>query len=243
MPRAKRTTKAATTLAPARRRASRPAHRAAHPTAGPRFARQLPDARRQALIDATIECLKQYGHEGLSVRKISAQANVSIGLINHHFPNKDELVAQAYHYFNASLFAGLQHAVDAAPPSPRARLRAFIKASFSPPNLDQDVLNAWVVFWGMYRHSKPIQRVHGETYKAYVELVQGMLADLEREAGPLSLTLRLAAIGLTALLDGLWLEWCLDPDTFRPKEAVELCERWVSSLADSDCLVHSSTIA
>jgi hypothetical protein len=42
--------------------------------------------------------------------------------------------------------------------------------------------------------------------------------------------LRLAAIGLTALLDGLWLEWCLEPGTFRPAEAVALCEAWVQSL-------------
>ena len=231
MPQPKRTTKAAATRAPARRRLARPASGSPRgAVAGPRFARQLPDARRQALIDATIECLKQHGHEGLSIRKISAQANVSIGLINHHFPNKDELVAQAYHYFNASLFAGLQRAVDEAPPTPRERLSAFIKSSFSPPNLDQDVLNAWVVFWGMYRHSKPIQRVHGETYKAYVDLVQSMLADLEKQSGQLSLTLRLAAIGLTALLDGLWLEWCLDPETFKPEEAVTLCEDWLARL-------------
>jgi len=39
-----------------------------------------------------------------------------------------------------------------------------------------------------------------------------------------------AAIGLTALLDGLWLEWCLEPGTFRPAEAVELCEEWVAQL-------------
>jgi hypothetical protein len=40
----------------------------------------------------------------------------------------------------------------------------------------------------------------------------------------------LAAIGLTALIDGLWLEWCLDPDNFAPREAVELCEAWVDRL-------------
>jgi hypothetical protein len=38
--------------------------------------------------------------------------------------------------------------------------------------------------------------------------------------------LRLAAIGLTALLDGLWLEWCLEPAAFRPAEAIALCEAW-----------------
>src|SRR5215470_12156910 len=150
----------------------------------PRFERQLPQVRRRALIDATIECLKRYGHEGLSIRTISAQAGVSVGLINHHFPNKDELIAAAYRDFNSQLVAGFHAAVERAPNNPRARLHAFFEAQFSTPNLDQDVLAVWVVFWGMYRHSRLIQRVHRETYQGYVELVRGMLSDLLKAERP-----------------------------------------------------------
>jgi TetR/AcrR family transcriptional regulator, transcriptional repressor of bet genes len=196
----------------------------------PRFERKLPDARRKTLIEATIECLKRYGHDGLSIRRISAQAKVSIGLINHHFPTKDTLVAEAYRYFNNELVGSLREAVADKAGLPREQLSAFFKASFSPPNLDSDVLAVWVVFWGMYRHSKDIQRVQSETYHGYVDLLRGMLADLEREAGELRFNLRLAAIGLTALIDGLWLEWCLDPDNFEPSEAVQLCEAWIERL-------------
>ena len=199
-------------------------------TTEPRFERKLPEDRRRALIQATIECLKKYGHDGLSIRRISAQAQVSIGLINHHFPTKDTLVAEAYRYFNNELVGGLREAVASAAGSAREQLHTFFKASFSPPNLDSDVLAVWVVFWGMYRHSKEIQRVQSETYHGYVDLLRAMLADLERETGELRFNLRLAAIGLTALIDGLWLEWCLDPDNFEPHQAVELCEAWVESL-------------
>jgi AcrR family transcriptional regulator len=210
----------------------------------PRFARQPPPVRRQALIDATIECLKRYGHDGLSIRTISAQAGVSVGLINHHFPNKNELVAAAYRHINAELIAGMQAAVARAGSSPRSRMRAFLEAWFSAPSLDADALAVWVVFWGLYRHSRLIQRVHRETYQDYVNLLRGLLAELLPPAAPRSarirrgvrripsapVDLRLAAIGLTALLDGLWLEWCLEPGRFRPAEAVELCEQWVAHL-------------
>ena len=199
-------------------------------SAQPRFERKLPDARRQALIEATIECLKRFGHDGLSIRRISAQAKVAIGLINHHFPTKDALVAEAYRYFNSELVGYLRKAVAAATGSPREQLRAFFEASFSPPNLDSDVLAVWVVFWGLYRHSKDIQRVQSETYHGYIDLLRSMLADLEKQTGELRFNLRLASIGLTALIDGLWLEWCLDPDNFAPREAVELCEAWVDRL-------------
>jgi len=214
------------------------AHRRAPAAAGarlprtPRFERQLPEQRRRALIEATIASLRRYGHEGLSIRTISAAAGVSVGLINHHFPNKDELVAAAYRHFNSELVGGMQAAVARAENTPRARLRAFLEASFSPPNLEADVLSVWVVFWGLYRHSPQIQRVHHETYEDYVRLLRGMLSDLlqGRRSRGSSIDLRLAAIGLTALLDGLWLEWCLEPGTFRPAEALELCEAWVDSL-------------
>lgn len=230
----------------------------------PRFARQPPQVRRQALIDATIECLKRYGHEGLSIRTISAQAGVSVGLINHHFPNKDELVAAAYRHINSELVRGMQAAVARAGDSPQARMRAFLEAWFSAPSLDPDALAVWVVFWGLYRHSRLIQRAHRETYQGYVSLLRGMLAELLpqrhasvdvragrrlRSAGTAAVNLRLAAIGFSALLDGLWLEWCLEPGTFRPAEAVELCEAWIASLsrsaeqagrADSHARVRSS---
>jgi AcrR family transcriptional regulator len=202
----------------------------------PRFQRQLPQQRRAALIAATIECLKRYGHDGLSIRKISAQAGVSVGLINHHFPNKEELVAAAFRHFNRELVEGLKAAAT-RPATAAARLRAFLEASFSPPNLDADVLAVWVVFWGLYRHSRPIQRVQRDTYSDYVRLIRTLLADMLGKPGAgargraRTQNLRLAAIGLTALIDGLWLEWCLEPGKFRPREAVALCEAWVAGLS------------
>jgi hypothetical protein len=121
-------------------------------------------------------------------------------------------------------------------------MRAFLEAWFSAPSLDADALAVWVVFWGLYRHSRLIQRIHRETYQGYVSLLRGMLTELlpqprrarsrraARSGAAAPVDLHLAAIGLTALLDGLWLEWCLEPGTFRPAEAVELCEAWVAHL-------------
>jgi TetR/AcrR family transcriptional regulator, transcriptional repressor of bet genes len=195
-----------------------------------RFTRQLAQDRRKALIEATIRSLKEHGHEGLSVRRIAAAASVSIGLINHHFPSIDELIAEAYRHFANLLLESVHAALATAPPSPRARLRAFLKATFSPPTLDQDALTVWLVFWGLHRHSKEIQRVHDETYRQYIELTRELLTDVAKECGKTRFNLRLAAIGLTAMLDGLWLELCLDPNNFQPKEAVAMCEAWVATV-------------
>ena len=62
----------------------------------PKFRRAPPRLRREALIEATLACLRQFGHDGLSVRRIGAEAGVSPGLINHHFPSLSALVAASY---------------------------------------------------------------------------------------------------------------------------------------------------
>lgn len=194
-----------------------------------RYERRSAGDRRQELVAAAIESLKRHGHDGLSVRRIAARAGVSIGLINHHFPNKDALVAESYRRFSRELSAGFQAAVERAPREPRARLSAFIAAVFSKPNLDPQVLTAWVVFWGLFRQSPEIRRAHREEGRGYGALPGILVKDLLKAAGKSRLQARVATIGLTAMLDGLWLEWCLDPRGFRPAEAVALCEDWVDS--------------
>src|SRR5580693_10438954 len=98
---------------------------------GPKFHRETPAVRREALVEATLRCLKQYGHEGVSVRRISAAAGVSIGLINHHFPSKSGLIAETYETLALSLQDQLRARATNRTASPRERLSDFFRASRS----------------------------------------------------------------------------------------------------------------
>jgi hypothetical protein len=116
----------------------------------------------------------------------------------------------------------IDEAVAAAGDDPQARLRAFLQASFAPAIVDRDLLSAWLGFWGLVRSDAAAAAVHAETYAAYRRRIEGLLAPLGARDP------RAAALGLSALLDGLWLELCLDPGTFSPDEAVALAADWVS---------------
>ena len=196
----------------------------------PKFRRATPEARREALVQATLRCLKKYGHEGASVRRISAAAGVSIGLINHHFPSKSGLIAETYE----TLALSLQHSIGAqarnAAAPPRDRLSGFFRASFAPDLLDPQLFNVWVVFWSMVAHSPEIRAVHDRTYGQYRATLEKLLRQLAKSGHAPTLKLRPAAIALTALLDGLWVELSLSPKTFKPREAIAICEDWVDAL-------------
>ncbi|NGM50604.1 TetR family transcriptional regulator [Caulobacter sp. 602-2] len=178
------------------------------------FTREAPDVRRQALVAAAEAVLAREGVAGTSVRTICAEAGVSAGLLRHYFEGVDELIAAAYEGVDQRIDAALEAAVAAAGQAPRARLSAYLAASFAPPVLDPDLLAAWIGFWGLVKTKPRIAAIHAASYAAYRARLETLLADCGARDR------RLAAIALTAMVDGLWLELCLDPSTFSPGEAV-----------------------
>lgn len=196
----------------------------------PKFRRAPPAIRRESLIEATLQCLREHGHEGVSVRRISAAAGVSVGLINHHFPGKASLVAAAYESLSDSLLASIhQHALGAGN-EPRARLRQFFIAWFAPDKIDPQLFQVWLVFWSMVAHSAEMRLVHTRTNATYREALEELLIQLRGLPSVPDFDVRLAATGLSALLDGLWIEASLRGGTFNAAEAIALCDDWVTAL-------------
>lgn len=194
------------------------------------FKRETAENRKRHLGEAVLRCILKSGNAGISVRQIAAEAGVSLGLIRHHFGDFEELIAYSFDLTTDNLFHALRTAIDRADPNPQARLDAFIEASFSPLLLDRNVLGVWVVFWGLILHSRRMCRAQMREYSLQVTMIEGLLKELSiAESIPIR-DLRLASVGLTALLDGLWIAWCLNPAAFEPAEGVALCRMWIEGL-------------
>lgn len=176
---------------------------------------------RQAILDATLASLAERGLGAVSVRDVAARAGVSPGLLRHHFGSFGALLNEAYRTATGRVDAVLDAADAAAGGDPAARLDAFIEASFSPEIVNRELLSAWLGFWGLVRSDGDAAAVHAETYAAYRARIEGLLS------GVGVADVRSGALGLSAMLDGLWLELCLDPGTFTPEEAVRVAKGWV----------------
>lgn len=183
------------------------------------FTRETPDVRRQALVAAAEAVLAREGVGGTSVRTICAEAGVSPGLLRHYFEGVDDLIAAAYEAVSQRIDAALDAALEGAGEDPRARLLAYLGASFAAPVLDERLLAAWVGFWSLVKTKPRMAAIHAASYADFRARLETLLADAgARET-------RLAAIALTATVDGLWLELCLDPATFSPDEARAIVTR------------------
>lgn len=164
------------------------------------------------------------------MRTIALEAGVSPGLVGHYFSGIDALVAATYAQIGARVTAALDAAVEAAGPDPRARLEAFVTSSFDPPIADPELLATWIAFWSLVTARADIACQHDEQYADFRARLETMLG----ECGVPAKRQRAAAIGLAALVDGLWLELCLSPGCFTPAEASTIARAQLDAAISTD---------
>lgn len=191
------------------------------------FTRADPDERRQSLIEACARVLAREGAAGVSVRAICAEAGVSPGLLRHYFAGVSDAIADTYRWTSGRIDFALSQAVSEAGDDPQAQLLAYITASFRPPIASPDLLASYVAFWSLTRSDPQVAAVRAEVYGQFRMGLERLLLEWRPQlADP-----RLAAIALTALIDGLWLELSLGDAPFSAAEAEALAERWLVTVA------------
>lgn len=187
--------------------------------AAPRFRRMARADRRMALIAAGHACLAREGIGGFTVDKVSAEAGVSRGLITHHFRSMDGLLAAIYAQMIEQLIAAVEAKGQGA-----ARVSGFIDQSFAGGAQNRDSLRAWLALWGALATTPRLLRAHRRQYARYRAGVEAALAALARERG-VSADIPFTAMMLISLIDGLWLEWCIDPGQISETTAKVACKR------------------
>lgn len=187
--------------------------------------RRAPAERRQALIDAAARSLARHGAGGVSVRTIANEAGVSPGLVTHHFEGVEPLIAATYRQVSERVGEALDAAVEAAGADPRARLEAYVIGNFLAPVMDEDLLGTWLGLLGLTKSMPLVSAAHAESYAGFRAVIERLLGDCGIKGD-----CRLAAVAIAALIDGLWLELCLDRSVFSADEAAALARRWIDAL-------------
>jgi AcrR family transcriptional regulator len=166
----------------------------------PRREQERSRVTRQRLMEATVECLLEYGWSGTTTTVVAERAGVSRGAQLHHYPTRAELVVAAVQHVGAARDAELVAAAEAVPPGPRRTetVLTMLADLYSGP-LFQAALELWVaartdpalhavtapleIEVGRRTHRTAIRLLHADERKPGVrEAVQATL-DLVRGLG------------------------------------------------------------
>jgi TetR/AcrR family transcriptional repressor of bet genes len=171
--------------------------------------------RRQALIDATIRSIADYGLSGTTIAKVTEIAGTSIGLANFHFENKERLFeATLQHLADVERSVWRKMDKDAAL-TPAERLVALLDARFHPTVCNRRTLAVWFAFWGDAGARDIYRRVVGALDDDRLNATVAIIKSLEPDTKSPRRDAVQTALGLEAFYDGLWLNHLLYPAEFR----------------------------
>lgn len=180
------------------------------------YRRKTAEQRKQELVAAGIACLGKGGISSFTIDNICREADVSRGLINHHFNSKEELMVQIYADMTA-------HLVDqTAATDARERLRSIVDASFDVSSFNTSNLRAWLAVWAEVGNNDALASLHRSRYRNYSARISGALGQIALELD-LDIDTTSIARQMVALIDGLWLEYCLHSEGFSLDDARRDC--------------------
>ena len=186
------------------------------------YRRKSAQQRRRELIEAGITCLGEGGMSAFTIDRICREAGVSRGLINHHFKTKEDLLVQIYDTMTAHLVQ------ESADDSPRGVLNQVIDSNFDEAEFNAGNLRAWLTVWGEVATNRGLQALHRQRYEVYKSRIEGALRELAAGQG-ITIDSDSLARQLIALIDGLWLEYCLHPGEFTLAMARNDCHHLLRS--------------
>lgn len=130
--------------------------------------RKLPVDRKRELAEAVLSITTRRGLDAVSMRDVAAEANVSLGMVQHHFNTKDQMLLFACRYMVERNAERTRERMRAAPDqsSVRAILRATFERMLPLDDGRRAELRVWLAFLARAVVEPSLETFMRQTYAA-----------------------------------------------------------------------------
>ena len=169
---------------------------------------------REALLEGAITCIQERGYARTTARDLVRASGTNLGSIGYHFGSKERLLNEAlFEGFRRWLAPLLERAADPAPGNPWERLRETLTVVFEDLEAHRPLITSFFEAVVQAQRSDELRAQLAELYdgfrQANAEAVASALGEGAADAG---VDPEVIASFLMAALDGLMVQWLLDPE-------------------------------
>lgn len=175
-------------------------------------AAELAIQRRSQILHAAVVVIARDGADRAKLKDVADQAGVSLGMVQHYFRTRDELMANAFESMMALSTRNWETISRSAPDSlvhlfAGLRLHTYGSAPFAQR------WGFWVELWAVARRDPTLKRTAHTVYERWGQPFTEALAALARQGqigtneSPEDLSME-----ILALIDGLVVRAVVDPD-------------------------------
>lgn len=157
--------------------------------------------RREEIVNAAFEVIYEVGLSQTTIAQIAKKAQVSTGIVSHHFGDKQGLMINCMREMLKRLHqVTLQYKAATIDMQPQSQIKAIINSNFDISQVNKTAMRVWLDFWSASMHSPELARLQRiNDRRLYSNLKHHFLQLMPNDRASI------AASGLAALIDGLWL--------------------------------------
>lgn len=187
------------------------------------------ERRREQLIKSTLTCIAKRGIAGTTMADVTKDAGLSLGIINLHFQSKERLFEETLLYLSDEYETYWAAALAKAGETAAEKLAAVVRADFDAKVCDRKKLAVWFSFWGEVRSRPTYLQICSASDERNNQTVARLCDQLIIEGNYKNLQSKRFAIGLAALINGLWLDLLMTPKEIDRAEAHDICVDYLAS--------------
>jgi AcrR family transcriptional regulator len=175
--------------------------------------------RRRRILDALLRLLASEGIGGVSLRAVSREAGVALGLVHYYFDDKTSLIAAALKEIGQQdlLILEPDPALD-----PEQRLRAALRRVAEPEFLTTEYLSLRMQLWALAQVNDEFAEINETAQARYREQLSALLKAARPELRAAERARRAADIDV--IQNGVWLTALLGLDRASVKRSVARTE-------------------
>ena len=180
------------------------------------------------LISSAIKSISEKGISETTMSDVSQGAGLSQGIVNFHFKSKELLLIETLKFISNEYLQSFQNCLKKSGLDPCKQIIAIINNDFSKKICSRDKIALWFTFFSEVKFKPAYHQICKERDLYYQKITEDIFRELiNLEKSKISLTN--VSNGLQALVMGLWLDQLEDPDTFKRKQAKQICFNFIKS--------------
>ena len=181
-----------------------------------------------------MKSIELHGFSGTTIKTISSIADISVGLISHHFGGKQAVIEAAVRHLLEQLKQGLleQLAKTGHQQNQKQRLYQIVETNFAGFQQSSSAASTWLSFWAESVHNPGLFRLQQVNRKRlYSNLLfsyNKLISDSEQAKQAAQMT--------AAIIDGFWLRSTLSAN---PEQDFKRAEAHCKSFIDQQISTYS----
>jgi AcrR family transcriptional regulator len=187
------------------------------------------DAQRETFAEAAMRLIARHGIEGVTMRAVAAEAQLSYGSLFHYFESKDDLLMHAVRQLTARQTTRVNEYE-----SQYSGLRALEHLLCDDAIVNDSSRDSWMV-WLTFQYKVALDEafaeLHADLVRGWLERIQGLLCEAQ-ETGEVrgSIDVEEEAMAVWAYSAGIGQLGLLHPESMSPELQKELISAYLDKL-------------